>query len=192
MSGPRNPRRAGDESRRKREVNSLLATPSLGPAKERYTDEAANFEFASLIEQRDPAFVHLSLVGVQYPPGRIAVPRSPHAAEDDHPDNRLVLQIALTQVTQRMRIRRRRRKHGDYRADVLAVDLHDAYQAARLPRAVADGLPQPCGGRCLAPGRTAPDENEDEEAPQQRRPHSPISFPSSSSHPAYSRQLLSR
>src|SRR3989442_1746417 len=91
MSGPRNPRKDGDELRRKREVNSLLATPSLGPAKERYTDEAANFEFASLIEQRDPAFEHLSLVGVQYPPGRIAVPRSPHAAEDDHPQRRAAI-----------------------------------------------------------------------------------------------------
>src|SRR2546426_9310195 len=32
---------------------------------------------------------------------------------------------------------------------------------------------QPGRGRCLAPGRTAPDQNEDEEAPQQRRPHKP-------------------
>src|SRR5207244_11917630 len=88
-----------------------------------------------------------------------------------HPDDRLVLQIALTQVTQRMGIRRRRRKHGDYRADVLAVDLLDADQAAGLPRAVADGLPQARGGRCFAPGRSAPDQNKDEEMLRQRGPH---------------------
>src|SRR5258706_227573 len=158
---------------RKREVNSLLANPGLGPAKERYTDEAANFEFASLIEQRYTAFVHFPLVGVQYPAGRIRVPGSPHAAEDDHPDNRLILQIALTQVAQGIGIRRGRRKYGDDRADVLAVDLLDADQSARLPRAVADGLPQPCRGRCLAPGRTAPDQNENKEVPQQFRHHRP-------------------
>src|SRR5882762_631486 len=147
------------------EADSLLANPGLGPAKERYADEAANFEFAPLIEQRDTAFVDLPLVGVQYPAGRIAVPRLPHAAEDDHPDNRLVLQIAFTQVAQRVGIRPRRRKHGDDRADVLAVDLLHADQSGGLPRAVADGLPQPCGGRCLAPSRTAPDQNKDQEVP---------------------------
>src|SRR5213593_1033092 len=70
-----------------------------------------------------------------------------------------------------MRIRPGRRKHGDYRADVLAVDLFDADQAGGLARAVADGLPQPCGVRCLAPGRTAPGQNEDEEVPRQGGSH---------------------
>jgi len=59
-----------------------------------------------------------------------------------------------------MRIRPRRRKTGDDRADVLAVDFHDAHQTGGLPRLVAHGLPQPRGSRCLAPGRTAPDQSE--------------------------------
>ena len=43
---------------------SLLANPSLGPTKERYADVAANFKFATVVEQRDAALVDLAFVGI--------------------------------------------------------------------------------------------------------------------------------